>query len=171
MRTLVIVLILGATPPAVACGPDFPNQLLGAPDRAVLTAPAGNFSLELAPLLKTGGAKLLIGPAGDSDEVTKTADLADIGKALANLPADARNRMIAAAGALRVHLLASKTAAPVPAGLPAEFRLYLEGAIAWRTGQPAVAIAAWQKVLKLPAKQRAFRTTRLARGDRGRSVR
>lgn len=47
----------------------------------------------------------------------------------------------------------------IPRGLPDEFARYIEGAIAYHKGELAVARAAWQKVLELPADQRHYRST------------
>jgi tetratricopeptide (TPR) repeat protein len=47
----------------------------------------------------------------------------------------------------------------VATALPREFALYTEGAVAWHGGEPDKAVAAWQKLLKLPAEQRKYRST------------
>jgi tetratricopeptide (TPR) repeat protein len=47
----------------------------------------------------------------------------------------------------------------IPRGLPDEFARYIEGAIAYHRGELALARAAWQKVLDLPADQRHYRST------------
>lgn len=46
-----------------------------------------------------------------------------------------------------------------PKGLPAEFRLYAEGADHFQAGRVAEAMAAWEKVLALPEGERGFRGT------------
>ncbi len=50
-------------------------------------------------------------------------------------------------------------AVTVPADLPAEFRLYLQGAIAYRQGKINQAVAAWRELLALPHTQRKLRST------------
>ncbi|HVT59994.1 MAG TPA: hypothetical protein VHR45_16555 [Thermoanaerobaculia bacterium] len=47
----------------------------------------------------------------------------------------------------------------VPAGLPAEFTAYLEGALAYRAGRDHAATAAWEKLLALPESERHYRST------------
>ncbi|MDB6069940.1 MAG: hypothetical protein JWL81_1111 [Verrucomicrobiales bacterium] len=46
-----------------------------------------------------------------------------------------------------------------PKGLPAEFRLYVEGAGHFQEGRVAEAVASWEKVLALPEGERRFRGT------------
>jgi hypothetical protein len=48
---------------------------------------------------------------------------------------------------------------PVPDGLPSEFALYLQGAVAWHAGRTNAAVAAWDAVLALPPDKRRFRST------------
>jgi len=47
----------------------------------------------------------------------------------------------------------------LPAGLPTEFAVYLEGAFAYRNGDLAAARACWQQLLALPAEARRYRST------------
>lgn len=47
----------------------------------------------------------------------------------------------------------------VPAGLPAEFAAYLEGALTYRRGDLAAASARWQDLLALPEEERRQRST------------
>lgn len=46
-----------------------------------------------------------------------------------------------------------------PKELPAEFRLYAEGAVHFQQGKKAEAAATWEKLLALPAEQRKYRST------------
>jgi tetratricopeptide (TPR) repeat protein len=56
---------------------------------------------------------------------------------------------------------AAPAAAPptVPEGLPAEFALYVRGAVAYRAGEYADAGALWEKLLALPEAERRHRST------------
>jgi hypothetical protein len=47
-RALPLFVTILAAAPAIACGPDFPNNLLSGGDAAALVAPEGNFARELA---------------------------------------------------------------------------------------------------------------------------
>jgi len=48
---------------------------------------------------------------------------------------------------------------PFPDGIPSEFRLYLEGAMAWFDGRTNEARGAWTAILQLPEADRRFKST------------
>lgn len=49
--------------------------------------------------------------------------------------------------------------ADLPAAIPREFRIYLEGAAAWHDDRREDARSAWERLLALPAKERRFKST------------
>lgn len=170
---------------ACACGPFFPNRLLMHGDHAVLWAPVADFRLEIERLKPVNAAAF---PAVTPAEVyydksahapqTAAADRAELRAALVNLPmaAERREALLAQHEALREALCAyadqraahawrqtgDAPALPdvaVPAGLPAEFELYLRGAVAYHRDERDAARRAWQAVLTLPPEQRRYRST------------
>lgn len=158
------VLVAGAV--AWACGPFLPNFILGS-DELVLKAFDGIFTAELARL---GPAEKefesLPPPDDDPGGQTAEADADDLREALIRLgtPAAKREEAVQRLAELRVRLVeGGRTVSPpplaVPAGLPPELTLYLEGAVAWHRHRPDEAVRAWEKVLELPADQRHFRST------------
>ena len=165
--TLVLALPVYPAEP-IACGPDFPNQLLRAPEEAVLSAPAASFRDEIAKLAgKLGREPSLVGVpmkilvTGDADKTTTEADLADLDAALKGQGVAETERIARVTELAVVRAAISERRFPdaLPATLPAEFRIYLEGAVAfWRWNMDA-AIAKWKQVLTLPAGQRRYRTT------------
>lgn len=159
------VLLAGAV--LWACGPYWPNFILG-PDSQVFYGPRGIFKAELARLGNGDSLPFKAVPPPDDDPAGQTAhaDAADLQEALTRLgvPAAQREDSVQRLAALRTQILEwGRTVSPpplaVPAGLPPEFTLYLEGAVAWRRHRPAEAVRAWEKVLELPADQRRFRST------------
>jgi tetratricopeptide (TPR) repeat protein len=93
--TLTILIWAGASR-LLACGPDFPNNLLDGGDAAVLTAPVLNFSRELERM-KLVPARFEANPAtnGYAPQTTE-ADLADLGAALrkAKVSPDEQERIL-----------------------------------------------------------------------------
>ena len=63
------------------------------------------------------------------------------------------------AGWARAHPPPGSPSPHVPESLPAEFAIYLNGAIRWHAAQAPKAVAAWEQLLRLPAKERHYRST------------
>jgi hypothetical protein len=188
---------------AWACGPFFPNWLLG-DDKLVLQGPTAAFDDEvrfLYPPSSVGPHAVLQAEGVADDPFSRTAaiDRQEVAEALrqAGVPPERQRALAATYGQVRDELLrrdlaavaaaeavegsaggsapsstptpgAGTAAAPppplpplpqVPAGLPAEFAGYLEGALAYRGGDDARARRAWQGVLALPVAQRRHRST------------
>src|SRR5437762_9521505 len=124
--SIALAILLCRNVALFACGPDFPNSVLG--DEAVLAAPAASFANELVRICADHVPVFL---ANSNDTVE--ADLADVravvkDKAVIDAYTEART-------VLRQDI--------IPAGLPGEFADYLEGAIAFHDKRHADARAAW----------------------------
>lgn len=167
---------------AWACGPYFPNRLLVGGDQAVLWAPVGDFRVEIERILPTL-ERAYRSDVARSHPASQTADAdrTDLESALtaARLPGPQRDRLLSEHNRLREILtqhaltIANWTdaaaradeppprlpAVAVPKGLPVEFALYLQGAIAFHQGEMPDARRAWRRVLALAAEQRKFRST------------
>ena len=197
---LIIAAVLQGPAPLLACGPNFPNNLLDGGDAAVLVAPVADFISELQRM-NLVESKFQAIPLDGEDRrdsyasQAATAELADLTAALkkAKVSPEELERIRTAHQAAREELgkfLADTEAwnssrpwvydengahrdkpelpqprfpnIEVPAGLPAEFADYLEGALAWHN--PAVvgkgmARAAWERLLDRPPQDRRFKST------------
>jgi hypothetical protein len=138
---------------ALACGPDFPMRLLDNRGQSLAELPEGNFNVEINRLghaiagLKniTQAAYNMQAPdyaeqRDNAERAGLTAEQQALVKQLRSLP-DAHQVEIQAAS------------------LPAELKLYLAGAVAFAAGDHGLAAEYFQKVLALPADQRALRST------------
>lgn len=138
---------------ALACGPDFPMRLLDNRGQSLAELPEGNFSFEISRLGHAiKGLKNVTAGASYADETDPVA-LRDQAEQ-AGLSAEQQ--------VLVKHLRSLTDARQVEsegAQLPPELRLYLAGAVAFAAGDTALAAGYFKKVLALPAKQRASRST------------
>lgn len=143
---------------ALACGPDFPMRLLDNRGQSLAELPEGNFNFEISRLghaiagLKNATAATNIpgdgyGDAPDYTGQRSTAEQAGLTPEQQALVQQLRSltdaRQVEAQGA----------------SLPAEHRFYLAGAVAFNAGEHGLAAEYFQKVLALPADQRALRST------------
>ncbi|QXI40843.1 hypothetical protein [Pseudomonas xantholysinigenes] len=145
--------------PALACGPDFPMQLLGDRAQALAELPEGNFAFEVNRLgQQIAGLKpttdITLTPYWDSDdnarpyrEQRSQAEASELPAALQEKVAQLRN------------LQDPRQVEEQGADLPDELRLYLAGAVAFDNGEHAVAADYFAQVLALPAEQRKLRST------------
>lgn len=166
-----------------ACGPFFADWILGG-DSLVTDGPTAMFDDKVTAIL---GKERPAAVAESFQERTEAADREDLAAALAalDLPAARRQEITAAharvRAALRAHADAVATwheeamwsdpppprpvfdaaaaGGEVPAGLPAEFDLYLRGALAYHAADWPAARQAWEKLLALPAAERRQRST------------
>ena len=167
--TLIVAAVVGfaLTPaPLEACAPDFPNQLLLMGDEAVTHLEAANRMAELKRIAEAAG--WLEGlhkprrvhedhaPAAETGRVERD----EIKHALVGLGVDGQEikDIDEALIEMRAQLLSNPRDAEIPAALPDEFRLYLQGAKAYRSGDQAHARERWEAVLALPRDQRAHRS-------------
>lgn len=154
-RALLLVFVLTAVS-VLACGPDFPNWLLGGGEPAMITAPTAQFRHELERLRLASSAHQARPSAEDHALEAETAELADLDQALQRraMAADQRRELGAALRSAR-----STLSPAVLPELPEEFSFYLAGALAWRQGQRERAREQWEKVLALPREERRFKST------------
>ncbi len=138
---------------ALACGPDFPMRLLDNRAQSLAELPEGNFQFEINRLghVIAGLKNVESSPYGlEATDYAEQRDKAE----QAGLTAEQQ--------ALVKQLRALTDARQVEtqgASLPAELRFYLAGAVAFNAGDHALAAEYFQKVLALPADQRALRST------------
>ena len=183
---LFAVAALLSAPLLMACGPNFPNNVLNNP--TVGEMPSQPYAAlweriewPKPPKEFTGGEML----KGEGARATAEVDAAELDAALERqgVPAKRRAPIVQQYDVVRQTLAKhseesarwhennwwmeadKRSPRPVPpplalpAGLPEEFALYMKGAQAWRSGDDNAARKAWQDLLKLPAKERHYRST------------
>jgi hypothetical protein len=149
-----------------ACGPFFPPWLLS-DEAGILEAPTVWLHDALQPLLPVAHPFTAVTSASDPFTRTAKLDEASFQEAVTALPADRRTPLLdryrqfrqaltryAASGRPR-----DPSGLAVPAGLPAEFADYLQGAVAYHEGRLAEARSMWEKLLSLPDGERRYRST------------
>ena len=150
-----------------ACGPDFPNRYFDLPSRGLERGAEGSFQFEIARG-ETGRATTLRAVNGGSEDGTRQqredAEIGDLRRALQREKISDAAAILNQYASCRQHLknatfLNAKSWASLPVGLPAEFRLYFEGAQYWRVGLISAAEARWKELLELPEKDRRERST------------
>lgn len=138
---------------ALACGPDFPMRLLDNRGQSLAELPEGNFNFEVSRL-----GHAIVG-LKNASTITDSMEIPDYAKQRSQ----AEQIGLAAEQQALVKQLRELTDArqveAQGADLPAELRLYLAGAVAFAADDHALAAEYFQKVLKLPADQRALRST------------
>jgi tetratricopeptide (TPR) repeat protein len=143
---------------ALACGPDFPMRLLDNRGQSLAELPEGNFNFEISRLghaiagLKNVTAATNIpgdgyGDAPDYTGQRNTAEQAGLTPEQQALVQQLRS------------LTDARQVEEQGASLPAEHMFYLAGAVAFNAGDHGLAAEYFQKVLALPADQRALRST------------
>ncbi|RON55546.1 hypothetical protein [Pseudomonas frederiksbergensis] len=143
---------------ALACGPDFPMRLLDNRGQSLSELPEGNFAFEINRLGHAiAGLKNVTAATnnpdygyGDAPSYTDQRDQAE--------QAGLTPEQQALVKQLRTLTDAHEVEAQ-GASLPMDLRLYLAGAIAFNAGDHGLAAEYFQKVLALPADQRALRST------------
>lgn len=155
MLCLSLSLPLGS---ALACGPDFPMRLLDNRGQSLAELPEGNFNFEISRLghaiaglknvtVATHNPDDGYGDAPDYSDQRNTAEQAGLTPEQQALVQQLRSLTDA-------HQVEAQGAS-----LPAEHSLYLAGAVAFNAGDHGLAAEYFQKVLALPADQRALRST------------
>ncbi len=142
MRRLVLAMLVGMLPmaTAVACGPDFPQNLLDDRKASLLDLPEGTFEYEAAHLVPRPADYLHAvegSPWEDAAEARAKADA--IG-----LSADEVKAVVAMRAAPDIG-----SATTAGSGLAPELLDYTLGAIAFKSGQMKLAVAHFQRVLAL----------------------
>ncbi|MHC8356637.1 hypothetical protein ACYZTL_15790 [Pseudomonas sp. LB3P81] len=139
---------------AVACGPEFPMRLLDNRGQSLVELPGGNFQFEINRL-----GHAIAGLKNVTEGVYSSMDAPDY----AEQRDKAEQAGLTVEQQAQVKQLRSLTDAhqveALGASLPTELRLYLAGAVAFNAGDHGLAAEYFQKVLALPADQRALRST------------
>ncbi len=147
--------------PGWACGPEFPDTLIGATDVNLLAAPRADIVVEFQRIAPANaiGFKAIIpkdfkGAYGV--EQSNDVDVADLEAALqtSEMGNDARQALITSLAAWRK----AGEQGEVPAGLPEEFAAYERGAAKYHAKDFSAARDQWNTLLSLPEKQRQWRT-------------
>ena len=161
---VVTTIVLGCSPIAhlQACGPDFPNRYFDAPAEQILAAPEAYFWQEVA--LIAGVTTPSPRDSGGTESKTSLDDIEELKAVLEQhgLSGEQLETTIAAYAQLRErlgHLSAEDLREKMPADVPTEFTLYLEGARAYKQNDRQAATAAWEQLLALPASERQHRST------------
>ena len=138
---------------ALACGPDFPMRLLDNRGQSLAELPEGNFRFEISRLGHAiAGLK----------SVTETAYSGDVPDYAEQRDKAEQSGLTAEQQVLVKQLRTLTDAHQVEIegmNLPAELKLYLAGAVAFNADDHGLAAEYFQKVLALPADQRALRST------------
>lgn len=143
---------------ALACGPDFPMRLLDNRGQSLAELPEGNFNFEINRLGHAiAGLKNVTDATnspnqgyGDEPDYANQRDQAE----QAGLTAEQQALVKQLRG-----LTDARQVEEQGASLTAEIKLYLAGAVAFTAGDHGLAAEYFQKVLALPADQRALRST------------
>ncbi|RON35368.1 hypothetical protein [Pseudomonas brassicacearum] len=138
---------------ALACGPDFPMRLLDNRGQSLAELPEGNFRFEISRLgHAVAGLKNVTETAYNMDapDYAEQRDQAE----QSGLTAEQQTLVKQLRSLTDAHEVESQGAS-----LPAELKLYLAGAVAFNAGDHGLAAEYFQKVLALPADQRALRST------------
>jgi hypothetical protein len=161
LGALILLVLLGADPRAVACSHSFDNNVFPLDDREILALPVGDFDSELRRLDFNRYER-------NADHDDLEADVAEVraaleskgmtGNALHALLGEYRNLRVAMRRVMDGGDWPKGYTREVPEGLPQEFALYIRGALAYGRMDYDDARAAWQELLDLPAGQRRYRT-------------
>ncbi|MCW2238029.1 hypothetical protein [Azospirillum canadense] len=141
---------------AIACGPDFPWQLLDRREETLATAPANSFAFEMKHLLRVPSDGLTPG------ELEASWNDAETARAWADDLARAERVGLSAAQGERLAVMraaaSGDTAFALGPDLPPAVRLYTAGAVAFRGGDREGAAERFTAVLALPGAERGVRT-------------
>lgn len=138
---------------ALACGPDFPMRLLDNRGQSLAELPEGNFNFEVSrlghaiPGLKNVSATAYSIQDPEYAEQRSQAEQSGLTAEQQALVKQLRG------------LTDARQVEEQGASLPTEVRLYLAGAVAFAVDDHGLAAEYFQKVLGLPADQRALRST------------
>jgi tetratricopeptide (TPR) repeat protein len=166
--TVVTLVAAAGIGGALACGPDFPWQLLDDRSATLLDAPAGlNFIGQLKTLVAPPQGTLKVVEHEDADDrkleplkVEQDEAASDIWRGLVErplTPKDYPERLIAARRAPT-----AAQALTAGDGLPAAVREYIAGAVAFNTGELEEALTRFKAIDRLPAGQRRLRAVAAA---------
>ena len=169
----------------LACGPEFPNSYYAMPEAGLLAAPEGIFAREVARIIADVRPRVSAVHASQSLVEIERAELrralAERGidraraAAIEESYATCREKLDAWVDTRRASRrvrnpwgTSARSDVPdfpqlvLPAGLPEEFALYFEGAVAWHRDAPDEAGEKWAALLALPIEQRPYRSVSAA---------
>jgi hypothetical protein len=138
---------------ALACGPDFPMRLLDNRGQSLAELPEGNFRFEISRLGHAVAGLKNVTETVYNMEAPDYAEQRDKAEQ-SGLTAEQQTLVKQLRSLTDAHEVESQGAS-----LPAELTLYLAGAVAFNAGDHGLAAEYFQKVLALPADQRALRST------------
>lgn len=138
---------------ALACGPDFPMRLLDNRGQSLAELPEGNFNFEINRLGHAIAGLKKVSETAFSLEASELAEQRSQAEQAGLVP-----ELQALVMQLR-KLTDARQVEDQGASLPEEIRLYLAGAVAFNAGDHQLAAEYFEKVLALPADQRALRST------------
>lgn len=182
---VLILALLSVALNVPACGPDFPNNLLGGGDAVLLAAPVADFERELQRLKLTPSRFAHVEATNGYARQSLDAELSDLTLALrrAKVPPETAelileshrlnrtklNEFLAADLDWEAESWKGDERGPRPAfppftevaELPGEFTDYFEGTVAWRdpNGDTNAARRAWERLLARPVAERKFKST------------
>jgi hypothetical protein len=182
LRPAIVVVVLIAAYSSLACGPDFPNNMLDRGDAAVLVAPVADFYRELDRMPQSRTTFRAVAVSNSYPEDTLQAELADLRAALrgAGKSSNDVERIASSHLAQRTKLNSSAPRIDEPSsltdpppqptvpsisitdGLPGEFADYFKGAIVWNNPvveDKSAARQAWEHLLQLPPEERHYKST------------
>ncbi len=162
LLTATALLLGGSTLPNLhACGPDFPNRYFDAPAEQIMAAPEAFFGKEVALIagVDTDSPK----DSGGTQAMSALDDVQELATVLTQqgLSGEPLDQTVATYAKLReqlTELSAEELKDQMPASVPEEFALYLEGARSYKQGDREDAARAWEELLTLPATERQHRS-------------
>lgn len=170
LRRITVVALVAAAGigGALACGPDFPWQLLDDRSATLLDAPAGlNFIGQLKTLVAPPQGTLKVVEHDDADDrklesfnVEQDEAESDAWRGLVQQPLTQKDYSARLIAARRAPTAAQALTAGE--GLPAAVREYIAGAVAFNTGELEEALTRFKAIDRLPAGQRRLRTVAAA---------
>ncbi|MGE5151113.1 MAG: hypothetical protein ACM3II_13400 [Rhodospirillaceae bacterium] len=160
--TVVALIAAGGVGGALACGPDFPWQLLDDRSATLLDAPAGlNFISQLKTLVTLQGT-LKVVEHEDADErkieplkVEEDEGASDVWRALVEQPLSQKDYLAKLSAARRTPT--AEQALKAGDGLPAAVLEYIAGAVAYNRGKAEDALTHFKAIDRLPVEQRRLR--------------
>jgi hypothetical protein len=178
---LITTACLLSTSLLLPCGPFLPGSTLGEGQQGLNRIPELNFLKELARTLNT--TNLTYNSTSPLSNATNTlnADLTDLKTALSqitpSIPPSTQHQLLQEYTAQRTQIhrplntdstlypdtnlppRITNSKLPAPKGLPREFTLYFDGAVAWHQANLPQARKAWSQLLQLPENDRRYRST------------
>jgi hypothetical protein len=165
LRKITVVALVAAAGigGALACGPDFPWQLLDDRSATLLDAPTGlNFIGQLRNLVSPPHGTLKVVEHEDADDrkveplnVEQDEAASDVWRALVDRPLSQKDYSAKLSAARRARTAEQALAASE--GLPAAVREYIAGAVAFNDGELDEALTHFKAIDRLPAGQRRLR--------------